>query len=174
MSIRMMSGLPARVLAVLQDFLPAELDLIDAEEADGITTPDITHWYEWDRPVLPAYPACSIAIVSSIPTTVYTDGFGRTVDATHRMDLKFHVIFSQATTSDPMTLQRLLTRYIAGAMRVLCVMKEALQTNADPTRTVMLVTWAEAATYGPDVEQQEGALVRTAVLPIAIRQYEVR
>jgi hypothetical protein len=176
MAIRMMSGLPERVIQVLKDFLPAELDLIDAEEADSITTPDIgaDDYHEWDRPVIHEFPACSIRPVSSRPVEVLSEGFGKRVDAVHRLDVSFHVVIAQATDSDPQMMQDLLFRYITGAMRVLCVTKEALQTTADPTRFVEIVTWFGEATYGPGVEQDDGAIVRSAVLPIAVRRREER
>jgi hypothetical protein len=71
-------------------------------------------------------------------------------------------------------MQRLLMRYISGAARVLCVQKERLQTVADAVAYAEDTTWADAATYGPAEEQEDGALVRTATLPIAIRMIEVR
>ncbi len=175
MSLRLMSGLPARVIAVLQDYLPAELNLIDAEEADGITTPDIAagDYFEWDRQVLYNFPACTIRTVSSTPVEVLPEGFGKRVDAIHRLDIMFHARDEDAAGSE-VTLQRLMHRYVNGAMRVLCVVYEALQTVADPTRHVEIVTWAGPATYGPEMPQEDGAVVRTATLPIDIRRREAR
>jgi len=180
MSLRMMSGLPLRISQVLQDFLPAELDLIDAEEADGITTADVpaANFYQWDGRWIPETPACAIRMVSSTPIDVRTYLMGERMDASHRLDVIFHLtagdIGPADGTSNPVTMQALLARYINGAMRVLCVRHEALDTTADPTRYVELVTWAEPATYGPDVEQEDGAVVRSATLPIAVRRREAR
>lgn len=173
MAIRMMSGLPARVIQVLTDYLPAELDLIDAEEADGLTTPDILEWHAWDIPVITHYPAVSIRTASSDPVEVRTTLMGERIDAGHRIDVMFHAIHETAGGL-PQDLQKLMHRYITGAVRVLCVTKEALQTIADPTRFVELVEWAEEATYGPEVAQESGAIVRTATLPINIRRRESR
>jgi len=175
MAIRMMSGLPARIIQVLKDYLPAELDLIDVEEGDGVVTPDIPagSYYEWNREFIPEYPACSVRIVSSSPVEVRPDTFGQRVDAHHLLELRFHATLAQAG-SEPDVLQKLMERYVAGAVRVLCVMKEALQTAADPTRFVEIVTWAGAATYGPEVEQEDGAIVRSAILPIDVRRREER
>lgn len=176
MALRLMSGLPARVAQVLKDFLPAELDLIDAEEADGITTPDVANanYYEWDQQVIPKFPACSIRTVSSAPVEVRPDTFGRRVDARHRLDVMFHATLQEVVGSDPLVLQKLMHRYVNGAMRVLCLMKEALQTSADNVRFLELVEWAEAATYGPEEAQGDGAIVRTATLPISVRRREER
>lgn len=176
MAILLMSKLPARVIQVLQDYLPAELDLIDASLADGITTVDIANadYYDWDIPVIQEYPAVSLRPVSSTPTgKVYTALMGERIDAEHRIDVMFHVQLSDAA-QEPSLMLKLLYRYIAGAARVLCVTKEALQTVADPTRYASMCAWVGDAEYGPSVEQEEGALVRTATLPISIRMFENR
>lgn len=179
MAIRLMSGLPARVIQVLQDYLPAELDLIDAEEADGITTEDIPddRYYEWDKPVIAEGPACSIRPVSSVPLNEFEIRpmlMGDRAYTIHRLDVMFHLSIQQSDTSDPAVMQRKLFRYVSGAVRVLCIEKEALQTVADPTRLVELTYWPGEATYGPEEGQEDGATVRTATLPIAIRRNEVR
>lgn len=167
-------GLPKRVIRVLKDYLPGELDLIDAEEADGIETPDIADdaYHERDPEFIVRYPACSIQETSSTPVEVLSKGMGERVDQQDRLDVMFHATIGHA--NDPVKVQRLLHRYISGAVRVLCVMKEALQTKSDSTRLVELVTWAGEATYGPEVEQETGAIVRSATLPISIRRREER
>jgi hypothetical protein len=179
MAIRLMSNLPARIIQVLQDYLPAELILIDAEEADGITTLAVPNgqYYEWDQRTIPKYPACSIRIVSSTPIEVWpsNDATGaRWIRADHRVDVMFHVILSQSPTGDPKVLQRLLSRYVAGAARVLCVLKESLQTALDTDRYAEITRWLEPAVYGPEEEQEGGEVVRTATLPITVRTSEVR
>lgn len=175
MSMRLMSGLSERIVQVLRDWLPAELDLVDAEEADGITTPDIPNarYYEWDQPTIPNYPACTIRTVSSIPVEILPTLMGERVDAKHRLDILFHATYAQANQV-PRDLQKILHRYIAGAVRVLCVTKEALQTSADSARFVELVEWSGEAVYGPEVGQESGAIVRTATLPITVRRRETR
>lgn len=176
MALRGMSGVPARIVQVLTDFLPAELDLIDVEEVDGITTPDVAFWYEWDNPAIPQYPAVSVRAVSSTPTMIHMDGFGRRSDAMHRVDVKFHATLAQETTpSAPDQLGRLMYRYITGAIRVLCVMHPTLDTIAEPTVSVFAVNtiWAGEATYGPE-EEQDGQIIRTATLPISVRRIEER
>ena len=185
MPLRMMTPIPARVVQVLKDRLPAELDLIDAEEADGITTPDIdsTDYYDWDQRAIPKYPACAIRTVSSQPAAgrgigVRQELMGKRVDATHRVDVLFHSTIEKAL-SDPRVLQSFMHRYVNGAMRVLCVAYEGLQTIADPVRfgspnATTICEWFDTATYGPEETQEDGAVVRTAVLPISIRIIEAR
>ena len=173
MALRMMSALPARIIQVLIDYLPTELNLIDAEEADGITTGDIAagNYYEWDRQTIPEYPACSIRVVSSSPIEIQPDLFGRQAYVRHRIDVMFHVTNKEG---DALRLQKLLFRYVTGAMRVLCVMYEGLQTALDPVRYVSLVTWTDRAVYGPDEEQDDGSIVRTATLPLDVLTFEKR
>jgi hypothetical protein len=178
----MMSGIPARVIQVLQDYLPAELDLIDTEEGDSVTTPDIDNadYHQWDRLTIAEYPACSLRTVSSTLVDIKPETFGRRIDAFHRVDVMFHATIANAvaasTADQSMVLQKLMHRYIAGAARVLCVMYEGLQTSADATRWAETVIWTEPAVYGPEFDQTEdgGAIVRTATLPIAVRRREAR
>jgi len=49
-----------------------------------------------------------------------------------------------------------------------------LQTTADDTRWVEIVEWLDPATYGPEADQEDGAIARTAILPITIRRIEAR
>lgn len=172
MSIRMMSGIPSRFIQVLTDFLPAELDLIDAEEADGITTPDVAAFYAWDRRALDKFPAVTIRPVSSSPFVVHPDGVGDRVDGSHRIDVMFHITPKQAAT--PENRQALLFRYVAGAVRVIGVEKWALQTSADPVLWATVVTWAGEAVYGPEPDQEDGAIVRSATVSFDVRRIEAR
>jgi hypothetical protein len=183
MAIRLMGPIVGRIILVLQDYLPAELDLIDAYEAANggisLTTPDILYWNDWDRMLIPEYPAFSARTVSSLPIDVKPDTFGQRITASHRIDLMFHATMQNVQGSNPRDLQAILHRYIAGAARVLCVMKERLQTVSDPTewgspgsRTVC--RWQDEATYGPETEQEGGAIVRTATLPVRVERAEVR
>ena len=77
MALRMASAIPARVIQVLQDRLPAELDLIDAEEADGITTGDVSNedYFEFDRDMLHAdqFPAVTLNLREIDPIEVLPD-----------------------------------------------------------------------------------------------------
>lgn len=174
MALRGMSGVPARVVQVLTDFLPAELDLIDGEESDGITTPDVGFWYEWDIKAIAQFVACSVVAVSSTPTMIHMAGMGSRSDAMHRIDVKFHATIAQeGAPSTPFQLARLMYRYITGAIRVLCIMHPTLDTTADPTIWAVTTIWAGEATYGPE-EEQDGQIIRTATLPISVRRIEER
>jgi len=174
MSLRMASPIPARVIQVLQDYLPAELDLIDGEEG-GDATPDIVVFYQWDRQVLSTSeaPAITVELHGISPIDVKPDTFGRRLDAEYLMNVKVHVQRSQGS-DDALRLQVLTHRYVAGIFRVLCVMKEGLETAADPTRFAESVTPGdEPIDLGPDIDQT-GTVVRTASVPIRIRRREPR
>jgi len=183
MAIRLMSPIPARLIEVLQDYLPAELDLIDAEEADGVVTPDIPTnpacWHALDKKLIVEFPAFSVRGLGSRPNDVKPDTFGRRVDADHRLDLMFHASIGVAPGASPLNLQKIMHRYVNGAIRVLCLMHEGLDTVADPTRwgspnTTTVCEWVDEATYGPETEQEGGAIVRTATLPVRVRRIENR
>lgn len=173
MAIRIMSPLPARIIQVLQDYLETELGLIDTEESDGITTPVIADadYHAWDTHVIAETPACTIRTVSSLPVEVYPALHGSRIYTDNRIDVMFHATTND-TDGDTLTLQKLMHRYIAGGARVLAMKYERLQTSADPTDFVEVVEWREAATYGPESEQEDGSLVRTATLPLTVRQFE--
>lgn len=182
MSILLACDLPGRICQVLDDYIATELTSIDTALADGITTPDIdtADFYQWDQQMIPEFPACVVRSISSTPmptSGVYSDGFGQRVDALHRFEILFHATRDNANVAgmdSPLGLQRLLMRYVAAGVRVLAIMYEGLQTIADPTRAVTLVQWAGPATYGPEQEQADGAIVRTATLPIDVRLIEAR
>lgn len=183
MSLRLMSPLPARIIQVLQDYLPAELDLIDAEENDGLTTPNIPTtppcWFAWNKPLLVEFPACTVETVGSAPLDVKPDGFGRRLDVRHRLNLRFSASTNVVAGASPLNLQKVLHRYVNGAIRVLCLMHEGLDTVADPVdfgspNATTLCEWVEEAIYGPEAEQEGGAIVRTAMLPVRVRRIEAR
>ena len=182
MSIRMTGGLGARVVQVLEDYLPAELDLIDTEESDGITTPDIatTDYHAWDIKKIPEYPACSLEYVTTreLEKSPYVSASRRVTDE-HRIIVKFHVtkaVAARSGVSVPEDVQALIRRYVAGGRRVLCVVYNRLQTTGDPNpfAGVEVVDFAGEATYGPEQDQADGAIAITGTLPITIRRRETR
>lgn len=175
MAIRLASPLASRIRQVLQDFLPAELDLIDTEESS--TTPDVpdANYHLWDRPVVEDYPAVTVQVLSSRPATpmsIHSDGFGRFADVLHEAEVKVHVQVRDAVNKAE-EIQGLAVRYAAGIVRVLAMMKDGLQTSADATRFVERVTWESPVRYGLEGDQESG-LVRTATIPLNVRTRESR
>jgi hypothetical protein len=174
MTMRLMSPIPARVIQVLQDFLPAELDLIDAEEG-GDATPDVpvTNYHRYDRRPITAFPAIALRCLPTHVVDVRWDTFGQRGVFEHRIDVLVHLQIADAG-DNALTLQTWMHRYTDGIFRVLCVMKEGLQTSADPTRFVELVTPAGDIDYGPQEPQAQGEIVRTGIVPIRVRRTEAR
>lgn len=174
MSLRMWSAIPQRIVQVLQDYLPDELDLIDAEEADGITTPDVqtTEYYRWLTPVSPTFPAIRIETVGARPVEVRPDSFGQRVDAVYLYRIHADAGIDNADSS-PLLLQTYVERYVKGIIRVLAVKSSRLETVADPNPFVEHLEWNEVASVGPE-PGQEGIFVRTGVVPIAVRRREQR
>lgn len=183
MSLLLGSPILARVQQVLKDYHETELGLVDTDAADSFTsTPipaDSNHYFDWDRQFLNEFPACTADLVQSIPVGVLASGMGSRVDGVHRVNLKFHALISNVEGGQPRDIQKLLHRYVCAAVRVLTIQHDGLDTIADPTRwgsptVTTIATWSQAATYGPDEEQADGAIVRTATLPIDVRRIEPR
>ncbi len=184
MTLLLMSPIPARVVQVLKDFFNTELASVDSQAADGFTSAtiptDTQHYFEWDQKNIGEYPACSIEALWSRPLDVLSKGFGDRVNVLHRLNVKFHARISDIQSgSEPRDLDKLLHRYIVAAVRVLADQKDGLETTADPVRwgspgVMTVVTWPEQATYGPESDQADGAIVRTATLPIDVQRIEPR
>lgn len=174
MSLRMFSALTQRIVQVLQDYLPAELDLIDAEEVDGIATPDVqtTEYCRHLTPVSPTFPAIRIETIAARPVEVRPGSFGQRVDAIYLYRIHADMGIDNGDSS-PLLLQTYVERYVKGIIRVLAVKSSRLETVADPNPFVENVEWNEDASVGP-AEGQEGVLVRTGVVPIAVRRREQR
>ena len=179
MSIRQMTPVPGRIVQALKDYLFTETTLIDAEEGDGIVTPQILdqNFFDYDRKLEFQFPACTVRGVGSVPVEVRAALFGTRIHAIHRIEVMFHATIAQAR--DSRTLEKFMQRYVNGAVRVLAVVYEGLQTAGDPVRwgspnAETICEWTAQATYGPEVEQGDGSIVRTATLPLDIRRIEAR
>jgi hypothetical protein len=176
MPMRMASPLLARVTQVLQDRLPAELDLIDAEES--ATTPDIPNgqYYQWDRKFVPQYPAVTMEMPSIEPIVeARPDSFGRRLHAQYLVRVKVHAQSDNSQADNALQLQKLIHRYVAGIFRVLCIMYNRLETIADPVAFVSIVNPGGAITLGPEIEQEDAVhIIRTGSVPVLIRQIEAR
>ena len=174
MTLRVASPIETRVAQVLQDYLPAEIDLIDAEEGE-FTTPDVpaANYHLWDRRIVPGFPAICTRLSRTRPAETRPEGFGARFSAYHELDVLVHVQLATAG-EDALKLKKLIQRYTAGIYRVLCVEKEGLQTAADPTRFAHLVTLRGPIDYGPEVNQESGTAVRTGTVPVDVWRIESR
>lgn len=174
MPLTLMSKLPARIIQVLKDFLPAELDLVDANVADGLVTPDIDPargYFELDKRTLDVIPSLCVHCVSSEPLEVKPITFGSRAYAIHNIEI---LVTVSSQLGDALVLEKLLYRYAAAVIRVLCIQKLNLETAADPTQFCEIVQWLGTMDYRPLPEQQDGKIVRTVSIPIAVRLREVR
>jgi len=178
-SIRGMTPVPGRVVQVLKDYLLAETALIDTEEGDSIVTPQIpdSNYFDYDPKLITKYPACSIRGIGSVPIEVRAHLFGDRTHTLQRIEVLFTATIAQA--KDSRTLEKFMQRYVTGAVRVLAVVYDGLQTISDPVRwgdpnAETVCEWTSDATYGPEVEQGDGSIVRTATLPLSIRRIETR
>lgn len=173
MPLRGPSGLPARIIQVLRDFLPAELALIDGEEGEFTTpSPAAGSYHEWDRPLIPVFPAITLAALRARPRQVHAQGFGNRLDATYEVDIKVHVQIS-AGSDDARRLQNLCFRYAMGVERVLCHTKDQLQTAADPTPYASECA-PRSMEWGPTQAQESGQQTRTATVGVDVRKIETR
>lgn len=173
MPLHLMAAVPARVIQVLKDFLPAELDLIDTSMADGVVTPDIPNrdYFEIDKKIVDSFPALTIRTVMSEPVEIRPITFGSRSDARHHIELMVHVT---STQGDALRMQKLLHRYATAIIRVLTIQKCNLETAADPVQYAEIVEWTQPMMYSPLPQQAEGAIVRTVTIPLSVRLREVR
>ena len=177
MAIRGFHPIPARIIQVLKDFLPAELDLIDADESQD-ATPDIGagDYWEYLKPLVADFPAVRIDVVGMSPEETLVDSAGQLpgrLTGAYQFDIWADVQIDTAV-QDALSLQKLVTTYSMGIFRVLCILKDGLQTTADDTR------FAHTVVPGGDVRvvthesPSEGNLVRSGVVPIIVTRIETR
>lgn len=178
MPILMAVPVAARVVQVLIDNLYTRTQALDAALADGITTPEIVaqNYYDYDANPIEKYPSVSIETVGSTPIAVQQASSGQRIDAAHHLRVKFHARMTEAA-AEARRLEKIMMRYVCAAADILAVMKDGLEAVADPVRwgspnAKTSVFWPERATYGPEAEQGNGMIVRTAVLPIDVRRTE--
>jgi hypothetical protein len=152
----------------LEDFLPAELDLIDAQRG-GDPTPDILAYLGGPRPVVNIYPGCNVDAKRTIIVTAWEDDVstGR-FDYIRHLEVALHV---QMTGEDSNRMRDLAERYEAAALRVLLAKKTGLETVADPVRFAQMVR-PDGESTTVDEEQSSGAFVRSVRIPIAVDMSE--
>lgn len=169
MAILLGSDIEARIAAVLQENIAAQLALIDAARA-GETTPAITTYYLGPRPLVNYCPSIQIEVKS----WSFREDRGISMDTTGRghYDAKTEVAAHvQSVGADTNRMRDLAQRYIGAIQRVLLYDKDGLQTVADPTRFAQIVERDGVVTVVDEL-QSSGALVRSARLPLSIEMLE--
>lgn len=159
-----------RVSATLQTYLGAELDLIDAEMADGVTLDDVVGYYEHEAPV--DLVDVDIAVVvnaessEAMEITTQTNSPG-IYDCEHRIVVRAEM--KNTRNEEPQTMKKRVLRYARAIERVLAI-KYPTMPNAG-VETVTYVRRIDSATYAQE-EQIPGQIVRTATVPFIVRNYE--
>jgi hypothetical protein len=176
----MASPIPARIIQVLQDYLPAELNLIDTEEGNDFATPDISNgdYFQWERAEITSFPAFTMRLQQFDPIEARATEFGGRLHANYRAECMVHVTLG-VSTANPLRLQQLCYRYMAGVYRVLLIAHNGLDTVADPVRwgtptATTVVEPAGTVQLGPGQQQESGAIVRTVTVPVNVRRIEAR
>lgn len=159
----------ARIVSTLQTYLPAELDLIDAEMADGITLEDVSnakyYSYEAEAGSLDESPAITVNVEATEPlmllSTTNSPGLDR---SRHRVMVGVHMK-NEGNEADPATMKKRVLRYARAITRILV--------NKYPTLggTVLSTTREGEATYISQ-DQEPGNYVRSAKIPIVVETYE--
>jgi hypothetical protein len=171
-TMRMTVGLGARIIQVVRDFLPAELNLVDSDNG-GLATPDIpnANMFEWNRPLINAFPALVLAFSS--PQIIEMRGLlmGDRLHAIYPVDVRVHVLGEGP--DDAHRLQELSFRYVLALTRILTDQKHGLETALDPVRYVHLVR-LRGVFFGPDVNQDEGQITRTSAVMLDVERIEQR
>jgi len=68
MSLELIEGAVGALTDYLEDYLPAELDTLEEEYADGIDLTDIKAFYKSEQASFPEFPVCSIIGEETLPT----------------------------------------------------------------------------------------------------------
>ena len=162
-----------RIVQVLKDYLPAELDALDTLLGQP-ETPDIqdSGYFEYGRRVQIQFPGVRVRHKGMRPIEVRTFLMGELLYAWYLIDVMVDVELS-TVADDELALERNLMTYVEGIYRVLCLRYDGLETIADPTRFAFAVELESDVSVGP-IESQEGYAVRTGILPLRVRRNEQR
>lgn len=159
-----------RIVATLQSYLPAELDLIETEMSDGVTLDDVADYYEHEAPASLVPSALCIVVNAEstepieIRSTTNTPGV---YDADHRVVVRFEL--KDTYNEEPQVTKRRVLRYARAIERVLAIKYPTLPNGG--VETVTRTYRIDPATYGRE-DQGEGQFVRTATIPFNVRNYE--
>lgn len=163
----------SRIIATLQTYLPAELDLIDAEMADGLTLGDIENAayfeYEADSSIVEFTRAIVVDVEGTDPLIhdTITNSPGRIVDE-HSIRVQFDL--KDVDNEGPHLTKRRVLRYARAIVRVLAIKYPTLPSAG--VETVTRVYRADTMTYRLNETQGEGQFVRSAVIPFKVITHE--
>lgn len=161
----------------LQTYLPAELDLIDAEEADGVTLADVDNaaYLEFESEAALVEHALAITInpddggTETIALTSISHTPGN-VHAEHAITVAVHL--KDVENETPEVTKRRVMRYARAVERVLAVKYPTMPDAGAETVFSVSRLGAGPMRYRLNEEQAEGQHVRSAVIPFLVTTYE--
>lgn len=173
MAIRGAEYAVARMVTILQTYLPAELDLIDAEEADGITMDDVANaeYYqgEVDDQHTPEYPAIVVDVRASNPIAITTTTHSPGTDQSDH-EIVVSVLMNNSANESKAILKKRILRYARAIVRVLAIKYATLPDGAAPT---VFRVWREGAGRALYKDSEdETTYLRTAEIPFLVQTYE--
>ena len=173
MAIRGAEFAVSRMVTILQANLAAELDLIDGEEADGITMDDVPNaqFYqgEMDDQHTPEYPAIVVDARASTPIAITTTTHSPGTDQSEH-DILVSVLMSNFKNESKADLKKRVLRYARAIVRVLAIKNPTLPDSGAPTVLQVRREGAGAATY--QASEENGVYLRTAEIPFLVQTYE--
>jgi hypothetical protein len=157
------------MISILQTYLPAELDLIDAEEADGITMDDVANaqYYqgEVDDQHTPEYPAIVVDARASVPIAITSTTHSPGTDQSDH-EIVVSVLMNAAASEGKATLKKRILRYARAIVRVLAIKYSTL------SDTVVYVKREGAGQAVYKDSEDETVYLRTAEIPFLVQTYE--
>lgn len=175
MAIRGAEYAVRRMVTTLQTYLPAELDLIEVEEADGVTLADVDNGayleFESDAALVEHALAITLDARSSrtISITSISHSPGNQFDE-HEITLGLHL--KDVENETPEVTKRRVMRYARAIVRVLAVKYPTMPSGGAETVFKVSRDGAGDMLYRLNEEQAEGQHVRSAVIPFLVTTYE--
>jgi hypothetical protein len=161
----------AQMITTLQTYLPAELDIIDADMADGITLDDVAdadyYAFEVDDAHTPAYPAIVVDARASIPVAITTTTHSPGTDQSDH-EIVVSVLMNNSANESKATLKKRILRYARAVVNVAAMKYPRLGTA---TGIVQCKREGAGPAFYRD-EEDETAYLRTAEIPFLVQTYE--
>jgi len=169
MAIRGAEYAVSRMVTILQTYLPAELDLIDAEEADSITMDDVANaqYYrgEVDDQHTPEYPAIVVDARASNPIAITSTTHSPGTDQSEH-EVVVSVLMNNSANESKSDLKKRILRYARAVVRVLAIKYSTL------SNTVLYVKRDGAGPALYKDGEDETVYLRTAEIPFLVQTYE--
>ncbi len=173
MAIRGAEYAVARVIAVLKSALGTELDLIDAEEGDGLTLADVASadYYdaEFEDGFIPEYPAIVVDAKASrvidVRSTTVSPGI---IHAEH--DVEVTILMTNSENEGRGSMKKRSMRYGKAVERVLAMKNPGLPSGG--AETVVRIRREEAGDMVYRDDQQDDRYIRATTVPFIVQTYE--